>query len=31
LPMLMENELVVAWLRRIGERPAVQRGSLIPS
>ena len=30
LPMLMEQARVVAWLERIGERPAVQRGSLIP-
>lgn len=31
IPMLMENERVVAWLERIGERPAVQRGMLVPS
>ena len=30
LPMLMEQERVVAWLERIGERPAVQRGMLVP-
>jgi GST-like protein len=30
LPMLMEQERVVAWLERIGERPAVQRGIAIP-
>ena len=30
LPMLMEHERVVAWLERIGERPAVQRGQQIP-
>jgi GST-like protein len=30
LPMLMEQKRVVAWLQRIGERPAVQRGMLIP-
>jgi GST-like protein len=30
LPMLMEQERVVAWLRRIGEQPAVQRGMLVP-
>ena len=30
LPMLMEQERVVAWLERIAERPAVQRGMLVP-
>jgi len=29
-PPLMEHERVVAWLRRIGERPAVQRGMCVP-
>ncbi len=29
-PQLMEFERVVAWLERIGERPAVQRGNQIP-
>ena len=30
IPQLMEFERVVAWLERIGERPAVQRGNQIP-
>jgi GST-like protein len=30
LPMLMEQKRVVAWLERIGDRPAVQRGMLVP-
>lgn len=30
-PPLLEQERVVAWLERIAERPAVQRGMLIPS
>jgi GSH-dependent disulfide-bond oxidoreductase len=30
-PPLLEQERVVAWLERIGERPAVQRGMLVPS
>jgi GST-like protein len=30
VPMLMEYERVVAWLERIGERPAVQRGMAVP-
>lgn len=29
-PMLLELERVVAWLDRIGERPAVQRGMAVP-
>jgi GST-like protein len=29
-PPLFEHERVVAWLERIGERPAVQRGMRIP-
>lgn len=31
VPMLMEQPRVVAWLERIGERPAVQRGMAVPS
>jgi GST-like protein len=30
-PMLMEQPRVVAWLERIGSRPAVQRGMKVPS
>lgn len=30
-PPLFEHERVVAWLERIGERPAVQRGMQIPA
>lgn len=30
-PMLMEQPRVVAWLERIGARPAVQRGMKVPS
>ena len=30
-PMLMECPKVVAWLERIGARPAVQRGMKVPS
>jgi GST-like protein len=30
-PPLLEQERVVAWLERIGERPAVQRGMLVPA
>ncbi len=30
-PPLLEQERVVAWLERIAERPAVQRGMLVPS
>jgi GST-like protein len=30
VPMLMEQERVVAWIERIAERPAVQRGQQIP-
>lgn len=30
-PPLLEQERVVAWLERISERPAVQRGMRIPS
>ncbi len=30
-PPLLEQERVVAWLERIGERPAVQRGMRVPS
>ena len=29
-PPLMDQERVVAWLQRIGERPAVQRGMRVP-
>lgn len=29
-PPLLEQEHVVAWLERIGERPAVQRGMRVP-
>lgn len=29
-PPLFEHERVVAWLERIGERPAVQRGMQVP-
>jgi GST-like protein len=29
-PPLLEHEQVVAWLERIGERPAVQRGMRVP-
>ncbi|NQZ96022.1 MAG: glutathione S-transferase family protein [Myxococcales bacterium] len=29
-PALMEREHVVAWIDRIGERPAVQRGMAVP-
>jgi GST-like protein len=29
-PPLFEHERVVAWLERIGERPAVQRGMRVP-
>jgi GST-like protein len=29
-PPLLERERVVAWLERIGERPAVQRGMAVP-
>jgi len=29
-PALMERERVVAWIDRIGERPAVQRGMAVP-
>ena len=29
-PLLMDRERTVAWARRIGERPAVQRGMQIP-
>ena len=29
-PDLMKRERVVAWLERIGERPAVQRGMAVP-
>jgi GST-like protein len=31
LPPLLERERVVAWLERIGERPAVQRGMQVPA
>ena len=30
LPLLMKHEPVVAWLERIGERPAVIRGMQVP-
>lgn len=30
-PPLLEQERVVAWLERIGQRPAVQRGMQIPA
>ena len=30
-PMLMEQPRVVAWLERIGARPAVQRGMKVPA
>jgi GST-like protein len=30
-PMLLERERVLAWVDRIGERPAVQRGMAVPS
>jgi len=30
MPALVERERVVAWLERIGERPAVQRGMAVP-
>ncbi len=29
-PMLLERERVLAWVDRIGERPAVQRGMAVP-
>jgi GST-like protein len=29
-PMLLKHESVVAWLERIAERPAVQRGMAVP-
>jgi len=29
-PILLEKERVVAWLERIGDRPAVQRGMAVP-
>jgi GST-like protein len=29
-PLLMDRQCTVAWIRRIGERPAVQRGMQIP-
>jgi len=31
MPMMMELPRVVAWLERIGARPAVQRGMKVPS
>jgi glutathione S-transferase len=31
MPMLMELPRVVAWVERIGARPAVQRGMKVPS
>jgi len=30
MPGLMKHERVVAWLERIGERPAVERGMAVP-
>lgn len=30
VPMLMERERVLAWVDRMGERPAVQRGMAVP-
>ena len=30
LPLLMKHDRVVAWLERIGERPAVKRGMQVP-
>jgi len=29
-PMLMQRERLVAWIERIGDRPAVQRGMRVP-
>jgi GST-like protein len=31
VPMLMERESLLAWVDRIGERPAVQRGMAVPA
>lgn len=31
MPMMMELPRVVAWIERMGERPAVQRGMKVPT